>query len=90
MREGDIDPSVLYYTTLHHTIPYQPYILYYFHIIPYHSTPFHSLPYQVGNKSGISVAAQRKQWLGESAIRNAKLIAELTKKGFTFLRYSEV
>jgi hypothetical protein len=40
-----------------------------------------------GNTNGISIAAMRKQWLGESAIRNAKLIAELTKKGFTFLRY---
>lgn len=39
------------------------------------------------NSNGISIAAMRKQWLGESAIRNAKLIAELTKKGFTFLRY---
>lgn len=42
---------------------------------------------EIGNSNGISVAAMRKQWLGESAIRNAKLIAELTKKGFTFLRY---
>jgi len=39
------------------------------------------------NTNGISIAAMRKQWLGESAIRNAKLIAELTKRGFTFLRY---
>jgi len=39
------------------------------------------------NKSGISVAAQRKQWLGESAIRNAKLIGALTARGFTFLRF---
>lgn len=40
-----------------------------------------------GNKTGISIAAQRKQWLGESAIRNAKLIGALAAKGFTFLRY---
>ena len=39
------------------------------------------------NRSGISVAAQRKQWLGESAIRNAKLIGALMARGFTFLRF---
>eukprot|EP00614_Pseudopedinella_elastica_P008257 CAMPEP_0172586538 /NCGR_PEP_ID=MMETSP1068-20121228/5908_1 /TAXON_ID=35684 /ORGANISM="Pseudopedinella elastica, Strain CCMP716" /LENGTH=745 /DNA_ID=CAMNT_0013381387 /DNA_START=87 /DNA_END=2324 /DNA_ORIENTATION=- len=42
---------------------------------------------EVGNKSGISVSAQRKQWLGEAAIRNAKLIGELTKHGLSFLRF---
>jgi hypothetical protein len=39
------------------------------------------------NYSGISGAAHRKQWLGEAAIRNAKVIAELTSRGFTFLRF---
>jgi len=42
---------------------------------------------EVGNKLGISVSAQRKQWLGEAAIRNAKLIGELTKEGLSFLRF---
>ena len=42
---------------------------------------------EVGNKGGISVSAQRKQWLGESAIRNAKLIGELTLQGLSFLRF---
>lgn len=42
---------------------------------------------EMKNTNGISIAAMRKQWLGESAIRNAKLIAELTKRGFSFLRY---
>jgi len=39
------------------------------------------------NTGGISVSAMRKQWLGESAIRNAKLIGELTQQGLKFLRF---
>ena len=41
----------------------------------------------MNNKKGISVSAKRKQWLGESAIRNAKLIGELTAQGLSFLRF---
>jgi hypothetical protein len=42
---------------------------------------------ELKNYSGISVAAHRKQWLGEAAIRNAKVIADLTSRGFTFFRF---
>ena len=39
------------------------------------------------SQGGVSVSAQRKHWLGESAIRNAKLIGQLTAEGLSFLRF---